>query len=209
MVGVFALMTPDAVKNATAPYQWTCKLNGIPTPPVVLASITIPTTIKICSKDGLEDGEYLLEFSFNSGTGPQVLFDYLEYIPSISVTPQTYNFVGVSADEASIAYSTAWTRKTLPDGTSGVQAVEMIGQQMNCSVQYQFTGLLLPSFKCLMLKYIIRFISNVDRLVGDWSDGERLVYIRWSDSHHNIFAKFTYRKLESRAWTNPLSKLIT
>ncbi|KJA16199.1 hypothetical protein HYPSUDRAFT_58373 [Hypholoma sublateritium FD-334 SS-4] len=108
MISVFALMKPEDVNNATVPYQWTCYLNGIPTPPVVLAKLTEPSTIRICFEDALEDDEYVLDFGFtqmrSASARTQVLFDYLEYRPSGSAVSLTYDFIGVGPNNPGIIY---------------------------------------------------------------------------------------------------------
>ncbi len=119
MINVFAVMTPEIVNNATVPYGWSCQIDGRETPPPILPRIRFPTSMKVCSQDGLEDKEhYLLVYPQQNGL--TLLLDYLEYLPSSSVNPGTYTYTGVSADDTSMVYNKAWSPASLPDGTIGM-----------------------------------------------------------------------------------------
>lgn len=118
-------------------------MNSIPSTPVALLALTAPTTVKICFEDNLPDEENQLTFTMIIGisaTKTQVLFDYLEYQPTFSAAPQLQSFVGISADDPSIVYSTSnplnWGNISDPFGP-GVPGTEA---SFNSSIEYNFTG---------------------------------------------------------------------
>ena len=144
-------MTPDDVKNAVAPYTWTCKVGYINSPPVALSALHSATTVKICEVYGLASGEHQLEFeTFLASPSTQILLDYLEYEPAFSATPQSYSFVALSADEPAIGfYGGGWSVSTSEWGTA---LAELFAS--NSSIEYSFTGKYIKHFS-LPLKYLI------------------------------------------------------
>ena len=143
-------MTPDDVKNAVAPYTWGCSVNGGTSPQVALLELHSATTVKICEVYGLPSGEHQLTFqTVGSSPNTQILFDYLEYEPAVSASPQSYSFVAISADDPGIGLSdSGWS--ILPSEW-GIPVAETYTRN---SIQYGFTGKYIKHFS-LPLKYLI------------------------------------------------------
>ena len=141
-IGVYALMTPENVKNEVSPYTWTCQVNSIITSPVVLLLLAAPTIVRICFQDNLPDGENQMAFMLlDPSATTQILFDYLEYQPTAVLTtpgPQSHSFIGISADDPGITYSlNTWFNMT--DNVFG----SVPGRESNSDnafVEYNFTG---------------------------------------------------------------------
>ncbi len=145
-VSVFALMMPDVVNTATVPYSWQCYIDQIQiaATPLALQKLTEPTTIKICEVTDLTDGPHQLNFYFNSFQASDVIyFDYIEYFPTRSATPQTFSFIAVSFDDEAIIYNDGWSNTTLDDGTNTMGKISFsVAMALNYSstIQLQFNG---------------------------------------------------------------------
>lgn len=152
MISVFALMMPDVVNTATLPYSWACFVDMVPATPLGLQQLTEPTTVKICGFTDLTDGPHQLTFQFNIpgvetgiDNAPQapasgaLYFDYIEYLPLRSTTPQTFSLIAVSFDDEALMYDNTWSNTTLDDGTMGMIALPFLSPDY--AVQLQFNGL--------------------------------------------------------------------
>lgn len=127
-------------KDIQPPYTWQCKLNGVPTQPLILPELSGPSTIQICYTDNLEDTENVLEFN-HTAADSTVLLDYLEYLPLNSTVPQRYAYTSISADDASLIYNPGHPQGEVYSLESGIQIIS--GQASPGNIPYatlQFTG---------------------------------------------------------------------
>lgn len=146
-------MTPEVLHDASVPYFWQCNVDSVATTPVVLDQCTAACSVKICSEDSLQDTDHIFTFNiFLGDTGgavistPQIVFDYLEYLPPANQALGASSFVDISPEETGIAYNPAsgWFSSEVNDGTTAQTTTTV-----NASVEYQFVGPFYYYYSCV------------------------------------------------------------
>lgn len=135
-------MVPRAVNTGTWPYTTNCHIDSIEGTALTLQNLTEPATIKLCEFTGLPHEPHMLVFDFFLDTeviepSGAIYFDYIEYLPAISATPQTFNLIAVSSDDEAMMYDNTWSYMELDDGTVGMTG-GIVAE--NSTVQLQFDG---------------------------------------------------------------------
>lgn len=140
ILNMFAIMTPKAVQTALITPLWTCKINGNPTTPIALGVYAVPATQKVCSANASSDTENVFSFEGDGVGGVDLLFDYLEYIPSTLPTTQNHKYIAISYDDENVRYQGNWTNYAdSAEMTPTFPGVEVMIAS-NPSVEYAFNG---------------------------------------------------------------------
>ena len=155
MVSVFAMvMATNDLRFTGAPYPWECIIDQKPSTPLLVTATDIPTTIQLCQGAELPDGPHLLNFTFTTPTGSgnisSLFLDYIEYLPSASSKPRTFEFTSISFDDMDIIFteegsgggflSKGWTAiPGLNDGTTGLM-VNVLQPNTSAGIGIPFHG---------------------------------------------------------------------
>lgn len=135
-VAMFALLNPGAAQRESQDDLWVCQINGVATVPLKLEPFQVTATQEICSGNGAPDTEN--QFQFNLAipiSGVDILFDYLQYIPSPSAVAQSYRFISVSYDDSSVEYEGTWSNESGDTESDG----KLAGKN-GSSLGYSFNG---------------------------------------------------------------------
>lgn len=138
-ITMFALLTPGAVQTSLQQQDtWICTINGVPMVQLKLDQYNIAVTQEICSGNANQDtmNEFIFTLTEPSPGVMDVLFDYLEYNPIPSTTPQNYSFIAISSDDSSVQYQGGWH----PDRDYSGTITGMLADS-GSSMEYTFNGM--------------------------------------------------------------------